>query len=149
MLVYSRRPKVRGDEEENTHPCHESDPNHEPNMESYEGKNSQCNTSETNKVSNEQDDINIPIALRKGKRSCTAHPISNFMMHQSLSASHKAFESSLDSIKIPKCLQEVLQHPEWNAAVDEEMNALLKNHTWEYSNLPTRKQTVGCKWVCC
>ena len=29
----------------------------------------------------------------------------------------------------------------------EEMNALKKNGTWELTELPYRKRTVGCKWV--
>ena len=29
----------------------------------------------------------------------------------------------------------------------EEMKALQKNSTWEMVELPTRKKTIGCKWV--
>lgn len=44
-------------------------------------------------------------------------------------------------------MQEALAQPEWKAAVTEELYALEKNHTWDYTILPTRKKLVGCKWV--
>ena len=31
--------------------------------------------------------------------------------------------------------------------MDEEMSALYKNQTWELITLPSRKQTVGFRWV--
>ena len=36
-------------------------------------------------------DLEIPIAHRKGIRSCTMHPISNYVSYQKLSPSFKAF----------------------------------------------------------
>ncbi|KAJ7969877.1 Retrovirus-related Pol polyprotein from transposon TNT 1-94 [Quillaja saponaria] len=41
------------------------------------------------------DDINLPIATRKGVRACTQHPISNYISYDSLSPSYRAFVSSL------------------------------------------------------
>ena len=37
-----------------------------------------------------------PIALRKGKRTCTKHSIHNFLSYGKLSLAHHAFVSSLD-----------------------------------------------------
>ena len=31
--------------------------------------------------------------------------------------------------------------------MDEEMQSLLKNHTWDVVLLPPGKKAVGCKWV--
>jgi hypothetical protein len=45
---------------------------------------------------------NLPIALRKGVRSCTQHPISQFVSYDRLSPSYHAFVSSLSSISIPQ-----------------------------------------------
>ena len=47
------------------------------------------------------DDLDIPIATRKGVRSCTQHPISKFVSYSRLSPSHKAFVPNLASVSIP------------------------------------------------
>ena len=70
---------------------------------------------------------NLPIALRKGVRSCTQHPIAHFVQYDHLSSSMKAFVSSLEEIKIPKTFEEAFQRPEWKRAIEEEMQALEKS----------------------
>ena len=37
--------------------------------------------------------------------------------------------------------------PEWQQAVQEEMDALLQNGTWSIVDLPKGKKPDGCKWV--
>ncbi|RVW34622.1 Retrovirus-related Pol polyprotein from transposon RE1 [Vitis vinifera] len=63
------------------------------------------------------DDLNRPVAHRKG------------------------------SIALPNCIQEALQHPEWRKAVNEAIQALQKNDTWNITKLPQGKCPVDCKWV--
>ena len=75
------------------------------------------------------------------------HPISNFVSYEKLSLSYKAFATALTEINIPKSIQEALVQPEWKKAVMEEVNALEKNKTWEYSKMLAGKKLVGCKWV--
>lgn len=41
----------------------------------------------------------------------------------------------------------LLTDPKWKKAVNEEMEALQKNATWELVPLPKGKKIVGCKWV--
>ena len=31
--------------------------------------------------------------------------------------------------------------------MDEEMQSLVKNHTWKLAKLPKGKKAIGCKWV--
>ncbi|WP_284343944.1 hypothetical protein, partial [Dyella mobilis] len=83
---------------------------------------------------------------RKGKRQCT-YPISSYISYNLLTSSSRAFVSSLDSITIPKTVREALEHPGWQKAMIEEMNALDANGTWELVTLPSEKQPIGCKWV--
>lgn len=71
----------------------------------------------------------VPIALRKGKRTCTKHPIEIFVSYSK------------------KNIQEVLQQPEWEANVIEEVKTLIKNNTWEIIALPEGKKQVVCKWI--
>ncbi|RVW71223.1 Retrovirus-related Pol polyprotein from transposon TNT 1-94 [Vitis vinifera] len=97
--------------------------------------------------SNDLDDLDQPIALRKGVRSCTQHPISNHVYYGKLSQNFQAFITSLEDDRIPSNIQEALQQPEWKTAVQEEIQALEKNGTWEISELPEGKRPVGCKWI--
>jgi hypothetical protein len=92
-------------------------------------------------------DLDVPIALRKGTRSCTKHPISNFVSYDSLSPSYRAFVLSVSSVSIPQDWREAYQEPVWRAAMVDEMKALAKNKTWELVDSPLGKKLVGCKWV--
>lgn len=51
---------------------------------------------------NKENDLGIPIALRNGVRSCTKHPISNFLGYSKLSPQFRSFTISLDSVAIPR-----------------------------------------------
>lgn len=77
------------------------------------------------KTSNEFEsrNINLPIAFSKQTRSCTLHPISNFISYNALSKRFCSFTSILDSKEIPKNIQEALEVPKWREAVMEEMQA--------------------------
>ena len=92
-------------------------------------------------------DIDLPIAQRKGVRSCTHHPISNFLSNQHISPAFHSFLSKLSSMSIPQTFQEALGDPKWKEAMQEEMRALKKNDTWDFVDLPNGKRAVGCKWV--
>ena len=82
-------------------------------------------------------DLDLLIALRKVVRSCTIHPISNFVSYHRLSSSFFASSSHLSSIEIPKNVQEAFGDPSWKTAVVEEVKALKK---MEHGNLlPYRK----------
>ncbi|KAL0410895.1 UNVERIFIED_CONTAM: Retrovirus-related Pol polyprotein from transposon RE1 [Sesamum latifolium] len=59
----------------------------------------------------------------------------------------EAFLTTLNSISIPRTLQEALKDKNWIDAMREEMHALEKNKTWEIVSLPDEKKSVGCKWV--
>ncbi|CAL5338710.1 unnamed protein product [Camellia sinensis] len=140
-LVYSRRPKPSGNEKLIPEAPIESDlvvapSNQEP-----------PNNSEQVIEPTKTDDIDLPIALRKQPRSCTLHPIENFVSYNTLSAAYRAFTSNLDRVNIPKNVEEALEIPEWREAVIEEIRALETNGTWEVMKLPRGKRPVGCKWV--
>uniref|UniRef100_A0A2N9IA04 Integrase catalytic domain-containing protein n=1 Tax=Fagus sylvatica TaxID=28930 RepID=A0A2N9IA04_FAGSY len=92
-------------------------------------------------------DLDLPIAIRKGKRTCTEHPISNCVSFDHLSPSFKAFSLSLSSLVVPKSYREALSHPGWRKAMEEEMHALELNHTWDLIPKPAGTSIVGCRWV--
>ncbi|RVW82011.1 Retrovirus-related Pol polyprotein from transposon RE1 [Vitis vinifera] len=93
------------------------------------------------------DDSTLPIALRKGVRRCTDHPIGNYVTYEGLSPSYRAFATSLDDTQVPNTIQEALKISEWKKAVQDEIDALEKNGTWTITNLPVGKRPVGCKWI--
>ena len=46
--------------------------------------------------------LDIPIALRKGTRSCTKDSICNYMSYSNLQPKFKVFTESLDTATVPK-----------------------------------------------
>jgi hypothetical protein len=47
----------------------------------------------------------------------------------------------------PYTLQEALSSPVWKAAMNEEYNALMKNHTWRLVPPQPGRNLIDCKWV--
>ncbi|KAI5399276.1 hypothetical protein KIW84_064589 [Lathyrus oleraceus] len=73
--------------------------------------------------------VDLPIALRKDKRSCPSlyrHPISQYVSTKHLSTQYQSFIAAVDSVKIPSSVEEALQNRNWVQAMDEEMRALKK-----------------------
>ena len=67
-------------------------------------------------------DLNLPIAIRKGTRTCTQHPLyplSLFVSYERLLSSHRNFLTNLNTISIPKTLSEALNIKEWKQAVSQ------------------------------
>lgn len=126
----------------------DSNPTHEQELEPEPVSEEEVRVLDS--VNNAENDLDLPIAVRKKKRECTGrslYPISQFVSYQNISAKHKSFLSHLNTITIPKSVSEALQDKEWENAMKVEMDALEKNGTWDLVDLPKGKTTVGCKWV--
>jgi len=92
--------------------------------------------------------LDIPIALYKGKQSCTIHFIFLFVSYDCLNLSFRQFILSLSFISIPKSYEEAILVPVWKQAMDDEMNALVYRETWELVSTSTDDiVVVGCRWV--
>ena len=51
---------------------------------------------------------------------------------------------------IPQTFLEANSSPDkekWKKSMDEEMQSLVKNHTWKLARLPKGKKEIDCKWV--
>nr|GEW76489.1 polyprotein, putative [Tanacetum cinerariifolium] len=71
-------------------------------------------------------ELDLPIALRKGKRTCR-YPVSAFVSYDGLSTSSRVFVANLDLILVSKIIGEALAHSRWCVAMIEGMNALDHN----------------------
>ena len=49
--------------------------------------------------------------------------------------------------QFPSNVQDALADPKWRKAMNEEMEALQKNATWELVPLPKGMKPIGCRWV--
>ena len=95
-------------------------------------------------------DLNLPIAIRKGTRTYTQHPLyplSHFVSYNRLSSSHRNFLTNPNIIVIPKTLSKVLNSKKGKQAMRVEIETLKKNRTREMVELLKGKKPVGCKWV--
>ena len=55
--------------------------------------------------------------------------------------------SALASLQEPQIFHEASSNPLWQQAIKEELDALHKTGTWDLVDLPSRKFSIGCKWV--
>ncbi|KAJ0589411.1 putative RNA-directed DNA polymerase [Helianthus annuus] len=74
------------------------------------------------------------------------YPMAN-IAKGNLSEEAKAFVSSLYNEQVPNSVEQALNSENWRDAMKSEMEALMKNDTWEKCVLPLGKKTVGCRWV--
>lgn len=51
------------------------------------------------------------------------------------------------SVTEPKSIHEAMTIPSWQKAVDEELQALIKNDTCDLVPAPAHHNLVGCKWL--
>jgi len=55
--------------------------------------------------------------------------------------------AALASLYEPSTYREASFDPLWQQAIQEELQALLKAHTWDLVDLPPGKSVIGCKYV--
>ena len=67
----------------------------------------------------------FPIALRKGTRAYTQHPISHFVFYDRLSLSFRAFALLVAFESTPRLHVEAADVREWKAAMDHKVEALV------------------------
>ena len=94
-------------------------------------------------VSNEetQQQQDLPIAIRRPRRESRKPTRFEDMV---------AYAFPVVEEGIPQTFLEANSSPDkekWKKAMDEEMQSLVKNHTWKLARLPKGKKEIGCKWV--
>ncbi|MCO5599410.1 hypothetical protein L7F22_053513 [Adiantum nelumboides] len=62
-------------------------------------------------------------------------------------AKHFAFMAKVAQDVEPTCFEEAAENDKWQEAMNEEMDALYGNETWELAPLPKGNKHIGCRWV--
>jgi hypothetical protein len=60
---------------------------------------------------------------------------------------HSCFLPNLINDCEPYCFDEATSVKEWDSAMNDEMNALIKNQTWDLMPKPKEVKPITCKWV--
>jgi hypothetical protein len=61
--------------------------------------------------------------------------------------SHSALQANINTIFVPKSYSEASTQECWQQAMQDELQALQDNHTWDIIPYPSRVKPIGCKWV--
>lgn len=76
-----------------------------------------------------------------------AHPIQAVCSLDLLPTAHQAFLGKIDAQWIPQSYEEAKESNEWLGAVDNEVGAMERNHTWDEADLPLGKKAVSSRWL--
>jgi hypothetical protein len=58
-----------------------------------------------------------------------------------------ALMSSISNVIETMSFDEANEHDEWKNAMEAEYESIMKNNTWELTELPKHKKPIGCKWI--
>nr|GEX50322.1 putative reverse transcriptase, RNA-dependent DNA polymerase, Gag-polypeptide of LTR copia-type [Tanacetum cinerariifolium] len=70
-----------------------------------------------------------------------------FVSYVNLSSQNKCFSTELNKSFEPKTFYEASKVQHWIEAMNNEMDALYRNDTWEIIDLPISRKAIGGKWV--
>ncbi|GKC15825.1 ribonuclease H-like domain-containing protein, partial [Tanacetum coccineum] len=79
--------------------------------------------------------------------SKTRYDLDKFVNHTWLSAENCSFVANVNKIFKPKSYEEAALDKNWVQAMNEEMQALYENNTWDLVELPRNRRAIGSKWV--
>jgi len=99
-------------------------------------------------VLQQEEDLDVPIALRKSKRICGPpnHLIEECNLTYYILSCAEQVEDASEPATYTEAIDSV-DKDKWISAMQEEMQSLEKNGTWEIVHLPKQKKPVRCKWV--
>ncbi|KAJ0909110.1 putative RNA-directed DNA polymerase [Helianthus annuus] len=75
------------------------------------------------------------------------YSLDKVVSYSCLSSDNLAFTTSLNKVVEPSSYEEAASNPKWVEAMNKEMEALFRNHTWVLADLPKDRKAIGCKWV--
>ncbi|GJU71555.1 ribonuclease H-like domain-containing protein [Tanacetum coccineum] len=73
--------------------------------------------------------------------------LEKYVGYSKLNSEIFCFVTQLNKTREPKSYFEASKYPHWNDAMNQEMDALLRNGTWEIVELPEGRKAIGSKWI--
>ncbi|GJZ43745.1 ribonuclease H-like domain-containing protein [Tanacetum coccineum] len=73
--------------------------------------------------------------------------IEKYVGYSKLNSENYCFITQLNKNIKPKSFFEASKFPHWVDAMNQEMNALLRNITWDIVELPKDRKAIGSKWI--
>ncbi|GKB74092.1 ribonuclease H-like domain-containing protein, partial [Tanacetum coccineum] len=70
-----------------------------------------------------------------------------YVRYSKLNTKNYCFVTQLNKNHEPKSYLEASKYPHWTDAMNQEMDALLRNETWEIVELPKGRKAIGSKWI--
>lgn len=109
---------------------------------------------------NVNEDVQTPVLRRSNRESKTPvrfndyvlsskvkYGIEKYVSYAGLNRNNMCFASTLNKSYEPKSYEEVGQDPNWNDAMNSEIEALNRNNTWTKCELPAGRHAIGYKWL--
>ena len=129
-------------------------------MKEYDSDNSSTNESDLGMSPRSLDsEFGVPIMRTPGVKKALAstneklrrssrqkNTITRFGYNEYM-AHHYAFMMKVASEQEPESFPEAARNPRWMEAMEEEMQALVDNGTWDLVPPPTHKKAIGCRWI--
>ncbi|KAJ0536362.1 putative RNA-directed DNA polymerase [Helianthus annuus] len=92
--------------------------------------------------------VSVPKKFQDFVLNCSVkYDLNKVLSYSCLSAENNVFISCLSKSVEPSSYNEASRDPKWVEAMNLEMEALLRNQTWELVDLPKGRKPIGCKWV--
>ncbi|GJS32433.1 ribonuclease H-like domain-containing protein [Tanacetum coccineum] len=73
--------------------------------------------------------------------------IEKYVRYSKLNTENYFFVTQLNKNYEPKSFLEASKYPHWTDAMNEEMDCLLRNGTWDIVELPKGRKAIGSKWI--
>lgn len=84
-------------------------------------------------------------------RYAADHPpgflIANYVTCNNFTLAHRNLLAAVTTGVEPTTFRDAVKEACWREAMNKEIDTLVKNHTWDITDLPPGKKSIGSKWV--
>ena len=95
------------------------------------------NEDNQNKELEQEVEDKVEVELRRSKRARTETSYGPDVLIYLLESEPQTYEEVVNSF----------EGPQWQEAINSEIESILQNHTWELVDLPLSSKTLGSKWI--